>query len=282
VVIAGLLAAAMAVVGLRWAATGEQVRADREWAPPTWVLPRPPVTTEATVAPEPTTTLPPEPERVPVDTGRGRQLLVGSAGPVGSPATVADAVGSQVPLFSNPGDPEPGEWLDNPTWEGLSVVFLVHQQVGDWLRVQVSMRPNQATAWVRASDVTLRRTPYEIVVDATALRLVLYQEGRPLFEAPVAVGKGSTPTPLGHFFVDGIVALRDASGPYGSHQLSVAAFSNVHYSFGGGVGQIALHGTNSPDLIGTPVSNGCVRMHNADISRLASLVPTGTPVRIVA
>lgn len=209
-------------------------------------------------------------------------MAVGRGGPVPSPTLAADALGERVPVFAGPGDAEPGEWLDNPTWEGLDVVFLVHERRGDWLRVQFAMRPNGATAWVRAADVNVRPVDYQIVVDATHLKLTLYQDHRPVFTAPVAVGKGSTPTPIGNFFVDGIVALSDATGPYGSHQVSVAAYSEVHQRFAGGIGQIALHGTNQPSLLGTPVSNGCVRMRNADIARLAGLVPTGTPVQIVA
>lgn len=203
------------------------------------------------------------------------------AAPVRSPIRAADAIGSRVALYSRAGEAEPGEWLDNPTWEGLAVVFLVHEQRGDWLRVQVSMRPNQATAWVKASDVKVRPVPYRVVVDVPTLRLTVLRDEKPIFEAPVAVGKGATPTPTGYFFVDGIVALSDTSGPYGSHQVSVAAFSEVYTSFAGGVGQIALHGTNQPNLIGTPVSNGCVRLANADIAQVAALVPTGTPVEII-
>ena len=75
--------------------------------------------------------------------------------------------------------------------------------------------------------------------------------------------------------------LANPNGPYGTHQLSVAAFSNVLTSFGGGNGQIAIHGTNQPAKVGSAVSNGCVRMTNDDITRLVSLVPIGTPVEIV-
>lgn len=234
--------------------------------------------------PVPTTEAPPPvtepPTTVVVDRGRGRQLRVGMAPPAPSPATVADAKGSRVPLFSAPDQSEPDDWLDNPTWEGLPVVFLVHGRQGDWLNVQVSIRPNQATAWVRASDVTMRQVTQRVVIDISARTLTAYDGDRVLLLTSVAPGLSSTPTPTGNFFVDGMVALRDTSGPYGSHQISVAAFSNVHYSFGGGIGQIAIHGTNNPALIGTPASNGCVRMTNQDIGALASMVPIGTPVQI--
>ena len=51
-------------------------------------------------------------------------------------------------------------------------------------------------------------------------------------------------------------------------------------TFGTGVGQIAMHGTNAPGLIGSAVSNGCLRMRNADVTRLANTIPIGTPVQI--
>jgi lipoprotein-anchoring transpeptidase ErfK/SrfK len=72
----------------------------------------------------------------------------------------------------------------------------------------------------------------------------------------------------------------DPGGVYGPYQLSVAAFSEVLMTFGTGIGQIAMHGTNAPSLIGQAVSNGCLRMNNADVTRLANTVAIGTPVQI--
>ena len=270
--------AVVTMAAIVWPQSGTTTRSgDSEllgMAPTLPGLGQPVPTTAAAPEPEPTTT-------VVVDRGRGRTLRVGFAPPAPTPATVADAKGSEVPLFSSPGQAEPDDWLANPTWEGLPVVFLVHGRQGDWLNVQVSIRPNQATAWVRASDVTIRQVTQRIVIDISGRSLTAYDGNRVLLQASVAPGLSSTPTPTGDFFVDGAVALRDTSGPYGSHQISVAAFSNVHYSFGGGIGQIAIHGTNNPALIGTPASNGCVRMTNEDIGALASMVPIGTPVKII-
>ncbi len=99
-------------------------------------------------------------------------------------------------------------------------------------------------------------------------------------DVEVANGTGGTPTPTGTFFIDGIVKLADPTGPYGTYQLSLAAFSDVLRSFGGGNGQIAIHGTDSPGLMGSSVSHGCVRMVNDDVSKLASIVSVGTPVEI--
>jgi L,D-transpeptidase YbiS len=45
---------------------------------------------------------------------------------------------------------------------------------------------------------------------------------------------------------------------------------------------IYIHGTNAEDALGTPASHGCVRMSNLDVIDLYNLVPSGTPVEILA
>jgi len=197
--------------------------------------------------------------------------------------TVADAAGPTVRLFEAPDVPLASKpSMDNPTHEGLAVVFLVLEEDGPWLKVRVSSRPNHLVAWVLRSEVTLRTVKNRIVVEVGARRATVYHGDDVLLETVVAVGTEATPTPLGEFFVDGVVKVPYDTGPYGAYQVSVSGFSEVLHSFSGGNGQIALHGTNRPDLLGQPVSNGCVRMDNAAITSMAWLAPTGTPVQIVA
>lgn len=43
---------------------------------------------------------------------------------------------------------------------------------------------------------------------------------------------------------------------------------------------IYIHGTNREDLIGSPASHGCIRMHHADLVELFDLVPEETPLVI--
>ena len=45
-----------------------------------------------------------------------------------------------------------------------------------------------------------------------------------------------------------------------------------------GDGTYAIHGTNRPASVGRFVSHGCIRMYNADIRALYSMVAVGTPV----
>lgn len=246
-------------------------------APP----PEPVVTTTPTTAPvveaPAAPAAPAAPELVSV---AGSKLRRGVARPISSPALVADVNGSEIGVYSTPGQAEADESFDNPTWEGLPLVFLVQQRQGDWLEVQLNSRPNQTTAWVRAADVTLRQVTHRIVVSLAARSLTVYDGQTPIMEAPVAIGTSSTPTPRGNYYIDGAVRTPDPTGVYGPYQVSVAAFSEVLMSFGSGVGQIAFHGTNAPGLVGSAVSNGCLRMNNADVTRLANIVPIGTPVQI--
>ncbi len=285
VVMTALVAGSLALAGWLQFRLGEGTAAPRgaaliETTPTTNVTPPPvePVVTTTTTVPEPVPA--PEPESLGV-TVAGSKLRRGVARPISAPATIADVNGSRIGLYSTPGQAEPDDTFKNPTWEGLPLVFLVQQRQGDWLEVQLNTRPNQTTAWIRAADVSLRTTNQRIVVSLAARSLTVYEGETPVMEAPVAIGTSSTPTPRGNYYIDGAVRTPDPGGVYGPYQLSVAAFSEVLMSFGTGVGQIALHGTNAPSLIGSAVSNGCLRMKNADVTRLADTVVIGAPVQIV-
>ena len=120
-----------------------------------------------------------------------------------------------------------------------------------------------------------------IVVDISDRVLkVLDRADAVLFETAVAVGKPSTPTTLGRFFLD--VWLPNPGRPYGAYLLSIGGFSDVLKNFAGGRGQLAIHGWADPSVMGKNVSNGCVRMRNADVTKVADLAPLGTPIDIVA
>jgi lipoprotein-anchoring transpeptidase ErfK/SrfK len=43
---------------------------------------------------------------------------------------------------------------------------------------------------------------------------------------------------------------------------------------------VGIHGTNQPELIPGYISNGCVRLRNADILALGRRIEVGTPVLI--
>jgi lipoprotein-anchoring transpeptidase ErfK/SrfK len=195
-------------------------------------------------------------------------------------AAAAVAAGTRLDVHAAP-DGRRTTTLPNPTREGQRLHVLVREARGSWLRVQLPVRPNGTTGWVRSTDVRQFPAPYRILVELCAHRLTLYKAGRQVWQRPVAVGKPATPTPTGSFYVDFVTTMW-AGGAYGPYMLSVAGFSNVLQGFGGGIGQIALHGTNRPASVGTSASHGCVRLRNADITWLAHTVPPGTPVTIAA
>lgn len=212
---------------------------------------------------------------------------IGVSGPIGPPwpdsFLVADAIVPEVPIYQAPDVPVPtGRTLPNPTVEGFPLVMLVRDQQPGWLQVQINTRPNGATVWVRQADVAVRTVPNHILVELGAKRLTVFHGDEEIFQTSVAPGKASTPTPTGQYYVDILTRPTNPNGPYGPFQISVTGFSEVYETFGGGNGQIAIHGTNRPELVGTPASNGCVRMSNEDISALIPLARQGTPVLIVA
>ncbi|CAN5168458.1 hypothetical protein BH18ACT4_BH18ACT4_12420 [soil metagenome] len=196
----------------------------------------------------------------------------------------ADAVVDEVEYFSEPGAPASAGALPNPTHEDWPLAFSVLEQRGDWALVRLPKRPNGSTGWIRSADVTFRPVPNRVIIEVGARRITVLRGNSPevLFQDAVAVGSPRTPTPLGSFYIDIAVDLRPGHSVYGTWQLSVGGFSEVHYSFGGGNGQIAIHGWNNPSVLGQAVSNGCIRMRNDSINVVADLAPVGTPVEIVA
>jgi lipoprotein-anchoring transpeptidase ErfK/SrfK len=149
-----------------------------------------------------------------------------------------------------------------------------------WLKVHVPTRPNGMTGYVRADDVELGRTDLRIDVDLAARRIVVRDGTEIVIDAAVAVGAAATPTPTGSFFVTDVVDNPNDAGAYGPFALGLSAHSEVLDQFGGGDGQIGIHGTDQPGSIGDAVSHGCVRVPNDVVAHLAGIIPLGTPVSI--
>jgi lipoprotein-anchoring transpeptidase ErfK/SrfK len=197
-------------------------------------------------------------------------------------ALAALASGPAVHVYAAPGAAQASQTLANPTFEGVTLAFFaVDQQGPDWYQVRLPERPNGTLGWVQANEVQLSPLQHRIVISVSqrALR-VIDRNDQVLYQTNVAVGKPRTPTPLGRFYVD--IWMPNPGRPYGSFLLSIAGFSDVLRSFGGGRGQVAMHGWADTSVMGQAASNGCVRMRNADISQVATLAPLGTPVDIVA
>ncbi len=149
-----------------------------------------------------------------------------------------------------------------------------------WLDVRLPGRPNGLTGWIKRAGTTTTRTSWHLVVDTSERRVTVYQDGRPVRVFAAIVGKPSTPTPVGEFFVEETVQLGagDVGAPFA---LALSARSDVLQEFDGGPGQIALHGLlNIGGVLGTAVSHGCVRLSNDAMRWLAARIGPGFPVTI--
>jgi lipoprotein-anchoring transpeptidase ErfK/SrfK len=195
-------------------------------------------------------------------------------------SVVATAKVREVAVYRRPGDRRPFRILQSPTENGGPLVFLVRHRAAGWEEVYLPTRPNGSTGWVRDRALDLSLDPYRVTVSLGAHLLTVTRDGRVIHREPAGVGRSIVPTPVGTYYIAELLKQPDPSGPYGPYAFGLSAHSNVLYSFGGGAGQIGIHGTNEPAALGTNVSHGCIRISNSGIATLARLLPLGTPVEI--
>lgn len=151
---------------------------------------------------------------------------------------------------------------------------------GGWLKVRLPGRPNSHTGWISRKATLQWVTNWHLVVNRARRSVSVYRSGRLLRVFKAVVGKPSTPTPGGEFFVEESIALRsyDVGAPFA---LALSARSEVLQEFDGGPGQIALHGlSNVGGVPGTAASHGCIRLADNVMRWLAARIGPGTPVTI--
>ena len=149
-----------------------------------------------------------------------------------------------------------------------------------WLRVRLPGRPNGLTGWIVKRATLPSATNWHLVVSTGLRRVTVYRSGRAVRAFAAIVGKPSTPTPRGEFFVEESVLL-SATAAGAPFALALSARSDVLQEFAGGPGQIALHGlANIGGTLGTAVSHGCIRVGDVAIRWLAANVGPGVPVTI--
>jgi lipoprotein-anchoring transpeptidase ErfK/SrfK len=150
-----------------------------------------------------------------------------------------------------------------------------------WLRVMLPGRPNGSRGWIEQRGTSPATTDWHIVVETASRRILVFHRGHVLRTFAAIVGKPSTPTPRGRFFVE--ESIRMLPGSVGApFALATSARSNVLQEFDGGPGQIALHGLdNVGGRLGTAASHGCVRLADATVTWLAARISPGVPVTIL-
>ncbi len=119
-----------------------------------------------------------------------------------------------------------------------------------------------------------------IVVSLKDCKLALVVDGQVKKIYTVAVGKPSTPSPVGTFTIErrianptyhhnGKTVLPGPGNPVGTRWmgLSIAGYG--------------IHGTNEPKSIGKAASHGCIRMAKADLEEFYALVAVGDTVELI-
>lgn len=151
----------------------------------------------------------------------------------------------------------------------------------DWHQVLLPIRPNGAIGWVPAESVEVTHTTFRIFIELEDRRILVEENGVEVFTTFVAIGTEDDPTPIGATYVTELIQTLTPDGAYGPFAFGLALHSDTLTEFAGGPGQVGVHGTNQPDLIGQRVSHGCVRLTNEDIVALVELgLPLAVPVFI--
>lgn len=120
-----------------------------------------------------------------------------------------------------------------------------------------------------------------IIINIPSRTLELYQGDKLVKEYGVAVGKPSTPTPVGNFKIINMEVNPVWVSPKSPSTIVPSGPSNpLGYRWMEFYPTYGIHGTNAPWSIGQTVSNGCVRMEESTVEELFELVQCGTPVKV--
>ena len=119
-----------------------------------------------------------------------------------------------------------------------------------------------------------------IVVSLEDRKLALVEDGKVKKIYTVAVGKPSTPSPVGTF----TIARRVMNPTYSHDGRTVPPGPNNPVGtrwMGLSIPGYGIHGTNVPSSIGKAASHGCIRMAKADLEELYPMVAVGDTVELI-
>ena len=138
----------------------------------------------------------------------------------------------------------------------------------------VAAQKTQTTAAVPATQNRV------IVVSLEDRKLALVEDGQVKKVYTVAVGKPSTPSPVGTFTIQ-----RRAMNPTYSHDgrtVPPGPGNPVGTRWMGlSIKGYGIHGTNEPNSIGKAASHGCIRMGKKDLEEFYAMVGVGDTVELV-
>lgn len=148
-----------------------------------------------------------------------------------------------------------------------------------------------ARARFRMPNPTAEKVPGTVVVDSDARFLYFVEEGGTVLRYEISPGQDAhqwsgtaiigrkvewpswTPGPTARSMVPGLpgVVPGGPNNPLGARGIYL-------HEANGKDTEYRIHGTNEPEMIGQPVSLGCIRMHNIDAIDLYNRVKIGSKV----
>ena len=143
--------------------------------------------------------------------------------------------------------------------------------------VMLAAVPAAAEGVAGTATATMRR----VVVSIPDRKLAVIEDGATVEVYDVAVGKPSTPSPVGTFTIvnrlanptyyrPGVVIPAGDRNPLGTRWMGL---SEKGYG---------IHGTDQPGSIGYAKSHGCIRLRNVDVERLFERLRPGDVVELHA
>jgi lipoprotein-anchoring transpeptidase ErfK/SrfK len=146
---------------------------------------------------------------------------------------------------------------------------------------EAQAQENLADVRNTSDELQPKQIERRIVISIPDRKLALVVNGEVLKVYDIAVGTAQTPSPSGEFkivhriekptyYAPGVVIRPGNKNPLGTRWIGL---SRKGYG---------IHGTNEPLSIGKAASHGCIRMKNADVEELFSLVRGGDVVQLHA
>ena len=197
---------------------------------------------------------------------------------------LARALGNGAPVFADPTGQPVGYLAQEYQHDGTTVPIVEKQEY--WVKVLLAGRqavpsqgnPAQVAGWLRAQD--LKTTPAAAVVEVSisARTIDIVRAGVPERVATdFGWGTAGTPTPLGRTFIMTSAVVPGYEYTRGHPIVYLGVQSPTMDGFGGA--DVAVTAFHYHDDRSGAISNGCIRVDPAAITRLAEL-PLGTPVVI--
>ena len=206
----------------------------------------------------------------------GSLALVGTAGA----AEIARPILYKIPYSGKPAGPTVGK-ISAETRGGREAGYLILDEEirssRTWVEIRIGKRPNDRSGWVEEENITRVDALYKVHISLGARKMALFKGEKRVWVTRVVIGSPATPTPRGLFAIHDLYRVQNELRPW---QIELTAHSEVHKTFQGGPGRVAIHGRHGSLAVpwGSRASNGCIRSPDWALRSIRRLAPIGTPV----